>query len=939
MAGHKRKKLDSGSSPYQDPYETKRLHRDNRDRNVHDLVDTYKSLREPSAALRHIHRDSDLSRLFFEIIEQQIMLINSRCQEFDDGRVTVFDKALKELSYNGRTARALGVQELYIREYIGINPEAPSHVIEEALTKNISIKGLLTKFSLAPSERSEKLERYSPPQTDLSKEASKGYPPFNHTDSKTYGILDQDSNVKKDPIIKNNVETLIKQYFTAKKDFYSLKSTNYEENAVAAKYLRDTAENALLYLKSDDDFGSAQLLHELQTVFEYSRSMCVALLGGKKRRFEIEEGPGRVSKPQRHAPFRYSPYPRDHSRDHSRDYSINPTFGDENLLPPRWSPSFSVMASSSYLAPPAKYGSQLADSTSSDAGDTPSTSSSDPQFTPEASGTDEGSPSVRPQLGSPELPKLQTNLGKDNADAVLADETESFLSGDDRSGSDDDDGYDSDKYFRPPPRQRNTSQIGPDYTPEEERGVVKRLDRRLVSFLAFLYMLSFLDRSNIGNAKIAGLSDDLKLSSSQYEWLLTAFYITYILFEWMTLMYKVVPARIYIPLCVFAWGLFASCQALGASFWDMMCLRALLGISEAAFGPGVPFYLSLFYKREELAYRTGLFISAAPLATSFASSLAWLIVKIGDSAPIAPWRLLFLVEGFPSIVVAVFAWLLIPDSPGTARFLTVRQRKIAKLRLQGTKLERHESSDEKFNWRAVRAALFDPTSYLVSLMFLGCNIAFSSMPVFLPTIVKNMGYSSLAAQALSAPPFLVAFVSVLVTASLSDKSRSRSPYLIFHALLSAAAYLVIGLAGYFQSHLPTSLDTIIRYVCVYPAAAGFFSAITIIITWSMDNQVTHEGKGSSVALLNVVGQFGPLIGTRLYPDSDGPLYVRGMLVCAVSMLFVSGLALSLRVVLVRRNRRNSEQEDRMGIEMAEGEGLISSEGRAPAQSRRLVYII
>jgi MFS family permease len=260
---------------------------------------------------------------------------------------------------------------------------------------------------------------------------------------------------------------------------------------------------------------------------------------------------------------------------------------------------------------------------------------------------------------------------------------------------------------------------------------------------------------DIGNAKIAGLLDDLKLSSSQYEWLLTAFYITYISFEWMTLMYKVVPARIYIPLCVFTWGLFASCQALVSSFWAMMCLRALLGISEAAFGPGVPFYLSLFYKREELAYRTGLFISAAPLATSFASSLAWLIIKVGSNAPIAPWRLLFLVEGFPSIVVAVFAWLLIPDSPGTAKFLTVRQRKIAKLRLQGTKLERHESSDEKFNWKAVRAALFDPTSYLVSvsltidllfigidinavqLMFLGCNIAFSSMPVFLPTIVKK----------------------------------------------------------------------------------------------------------------------------------------------------------------------------------------------------------
>lgn len=232
---------------------------------------------------------------------------------------------------------------------------------------------------------------------------------------------------------------------------------------------------------------------------------------------------------------------------------------------------------------------------------------------------------------------------------------------------------------------------------------------------ATIWELLLTSDADIGNAKIAGLSTDLRLSSSQYEWLLTAFYITYIAFEWMTLMYRLVPAHIYISLCVFSWGLIASLQALVTSFWALVMLRALLGISEAAFGPGVPFYLSLFYKREELAYRTALFISAAPLATSFASSLAWLIVKLGSHASIAPWRTLFLVEGFPSVVVAVFAWMFIPDSPGRARFLTSRQRKVAKLRLEGTKVERHESNNEKFNWRAVLETLRDPKSYLTAV--------------------------------------------------------------------------------------------------------------------------------------------------------------------------------------------------------------------------------
>lgn len=227
------------------------------------------------------------------------------------------------------------------------------------------------------------------------------------------------------------------------------------------------------------------------------------------------------------------------------------------------------------------------------------------------------------------------------------------------------------------------------------------------------------NRADIGNAKIAGLADDLDLSSSQYEWLLTAFYITYILFEWMTLMYRIVPPHVYISLCVLSWGLIASFQSLVTSFGSLVFLRALLGISEAAFGPGVPFYLSLFYKREEQAFRTGLFISAAPLATSFASSLAWLIVKLSNNGPIAPWRTLFLVEGFPSVIVAVVAWNVIPDSPGTAPFLTRRERKVAKLRLQLPQSEPHQSQSGKFDWRQVGKVLADPKSYLMAVRYSG----------------------------------------------------------------------------------------------------------------------------------------------------------------------------------------------------------------------------
>lgn len=222
---------------------------------------------------------------------------------------------------------------------------------------------------------------------------------------------------------------------------------------------------------------------------------------------------------------------------------------------------------------------------------------------------------------------------------------------------------------------------------------------------------------DIGNAKIAGLTDELDIPSWKYEWLLTAFYITYVLFEWMTLMYRLVPPHIYVSLCVCGWGLVASFQSLATSFGAMLVLRMLLGVTEAAFGPGVPFYLSLFYKREELAFRIALFISAAPLATSFASTLAWVIVKLSHDGPIAPWRTLFLVEGFPSVVVAVFAWALIPDSPEKAHFLAPRERMVAELRLERNRKAGtyRDPQKEKFNWQEVRKTLADPKAYVTAV--------------------------------------------------------------------------------------------------------------------------------------------------------------------------------------------------------------------------------
>ncbi|KAK5660387.1 hypothetical protein OQA88_12930 [Cercophora sp. LCS_1] len=442
------------------------------------------------------------------------------------------------------------------------------------------------------------------------------------------------------------------------------------------------------------------------------------------------------------------------------------------------------------------------------------------------------------------------------------------------------------------------------YTPDEEKAVVRKFDRRLVVFMAVLYMLSFVDRSNIGNARIAGMDDDLQSTPPKtgwYEWALAAFYITYILFEWMALLWRIIPAHIYVSVLVLSWGLVASLQGVAINYPMLIALRALLGIGEAGF-TGVPYYLSFFFKPHELAFRTAIFISAAPLATTFASSLAYLIIKASSYSPIASWRLLFLIEGFPSLLAAAVAYHLIPDSPQTAPYLTARQKKVARLRLRQP---RTAKPNQTSYLRDTLSVLLSPPALLTSAIFFLTNMAYSSLPVFLPTILTSMGHTPLASQALAAPPYFASFLLVLATAYISDATRSRSPFIIFHALFSASGYALLALSG--PGALNLDAGSWVRYLAVYPATIGFFNVVVLTVAWSLNNQMDERKRGGGFAMLQMVGQCGPLVGTGLYPDGEGPFYTRGMGVCAGAMLMAGVLAGFLRWWLGRVNRREGKE--------------------------------
>ncbi|KAL1977241.1 hypothetical protein VTN31DRAFT_100 [Thermomyces dupontii] len=425
--------------------------------------------------------------------------------------------------------------------------------------------------------------------------------------------------------------------------------------------------------------------------------------------------------------------------------------------------------------------------------------------------------------------------------------------------------------------------------PEIEKRVVRKLDLRIPTLTAFLFLLAFLDRSNIGNARIAGMETDLNLDSHSYAWLLTIFYISYTLFEFQALMWKVMRPHQWAAITVFGWGVVSTCMAAAQNWKGMMALRFLLGVFEAGFGPGVPYLLSFFYRRHELGLRCGLFVSAAPLASTFAGALAYGITS--GYPKLASWRLLFLVEGLPTVLAAALAWFYLPDSPVEAKFLTEEEREVARQR--GLRRSGEEKKSSRIVWKDVGMTLLDAKAWFTALMYFSCNVSYSSLPVFLPTILRDMGFTAINAQGLSAPPYFASFLVTVATTYIADRFGQRGFMVAGLATTGAIGYVLLAACK------PVG----VRYLGAFLASCGVFPAIANILPWVLNNQGSDTRRGMATVILNLVGQCGPFLGTNIFPDRDGPRYVKGQAICAVFMFVVAFLALTLRTLLAWENRK------------------------------------
>ncbi|KAJ7662827.1 major facilitator superfamily domain-containing protein [Mycena polygramma] len=436
-----------------------------------------------------------------------------------------------------------------------------------------------------------------------------------------------------------------------------------------------------------------------------------------------------------------------------------------------------------------------------------------------------------------------------------------------------------------------------------ERRLLFKLDIIILPLAVLLYLSAYLDRGNLGNARLQGLQATvLRGSDTNYSLALSCFFITYILLSVPgTLLAKAILPSTSIAIGALIWSIAATCQAAAFTPAALFVCRLFVGVGEALFGQAMALYFTYWYLPDELSKRIGLFISAGSVAGAFGGLISYGVSSLKHPA-ITAWRILFLIEGIPSFVLALVVFLCLPSRPQTSKYLSEDERTLALTRLNRKNLgEGHTGVD----WRAVKRAMLDWKTYVVAIAYSCMNLGLGSVGGFLPTIIKGLGYTDADAQLYTVPPYVVSLVFMLLVSTYSDHYQTRG---IPVAGVFCVAIVGWGiLFGVNPVHATTSALHARYFGCICVVTAGY-SNIPLIMSWQSSNTGSQSQRAVSLGMLNAIGQCLSVLAAFLFPTPEGPRYTKG---CATNLAFaVLGLLVSLGMTAYYRweNRRRDEVE-------------------------------
>ncbi|KAF8523418.1 major facilitator superfamily domain-containing protein [Gautieria morchelliformis] len=432
-----------------------------------------------------------------------------------------------------------------------------------------------------------------------------------------------------------------------------------------------------------------------------------------------------------------------------------------------------------------------------------------------------------------------------------------------------------------------------DIDPVAEKRLLRKLDWALLPLFALLYLTNFIDRTAIGNAKVAGLEKDLGLKGLDYNVALTFFYVAYIIVEIPSNLVLKQFGSIWIAVLVIAFGVVSMSSAFVHNFAGLIATRVFLGFAEGGLLPGVVYMLSRYYRRKEFVFRVGIFFALSPplagasmfkvYVSEVGGLLASGLLSINSIGPVTSWRKIFFVEGLITAGIGVVCLFIIPADPERSRLLTKEERVLALKRIALDRVVKN-SKREKTRLNLVLRA-FNFNAGLNALCYILINISFQGLSLFMPTVIATLGnFSTIETQLRTVPPYLVSGVWAIANSYMSFRTERRGLWIFISVLLSVIGYAIFVATENSQA----------RYAACFLGIAGGTPSGPMMLTWATDNAAPETVRAVTTALVPGLGTIGAIIAVWTYLPNDAPNYHRGnslnlaacSLVCVLAVIGV-----------------------------------------------------
>jgi len=407
-----------------------------------------------------------------------------------------------------------------------------------------------------------------------------------------------------------------------------------------------------------------------------------------------------------------------------------------------------------------------------------------------------------------------------------------------------------------------------------------KVDVRLLPFLFLCYILAYLDRVNVGFAKLQMLKD-LSMSDAAFATGAGIFFIGYFFFEVPSnVLLKKFGARMWIARIMISWGVISACMIFVKGEWSFYAMRCLLGLAEAGFFPGVIFYLTLWYPSKHRSMRTAWFVAAIAVSGVIGNPVSgWIMDRLSGAMNLAGWQWLFLAEGIPSVIVGFWVIYYLDSSIEEAKWLTSDEKALLASNLVA---EDQHKTEHKLSDAFASGKVWVLCAIYFTLMIGLYGIAF-----WLPTIVKAFGIKGyLGIGLITAIPYAVAVVGMILLSHHSDKTGERRLHYVANVTAGAVGLV---LSGIYAS------NPVLAIVFLSIGTLGVIGSMPLF--WPIPSAfLAGTAAAAGIGIVNSVGNLGGYIGPnipiwvkKISPDPSAALYIIAanlMIGAALTFLFV-----------------------------------------------------